>query len=142
MIFLDTDHLTILANPRASGHALLFTRLTNSGEPLGIPIITVEEQCTGWLAKIHRTRDVHVHIPAYERLKSLFRFLRDWDIISWNIAAADAFSTLRKQKIRIGSQDLKIAAITLVHDALLLSANLRDYRKVPGLRVENWLENS
>jgi tRNA(fMet)-specific endonuclease VapC len=35
--------------------------------------------------------------------------------------------------------DLKIAAIALVHDALLLSANLRDFRKVPGLRVESWL---
>jgi tRNA(fMet)-specific endonuclease VapC len=46
---------------------------------------------------------------------------------------------LRKQRIRIGSQDLKIAAIALTRDALLLSANLRDFRHVPGLRVENWL---
>ena len=36
--------------------------------------------------------------------------------------------------------DLKIAAIALVNDALLLSGNLRDFRQVPGLRVENWLE--
>jgi tRNA(fMet)-specific endonuclease VapC len=36
--------------------------------------------------------------------------------------------------------DLKIAAIALVNQALLLSANLRDFEKVPQLRVENWLD--
>jgi predicted nucleic acid-binding protein len=34
---------------------------------------------------------------------------------------------------------LKIAAIAMAESALLLSANLRDFQKVPGLRVENWL---
>jgi tRNA(fMet)-specific endonuclease VapC len=36
--------------------------------------------------------------------------------------------------------DLKIAATALVNDALLLSANRRDFERVPGLRVENWLD--
>ena len=36
--------------------------------------------------------------------------------------------------------DLKIAATVFVNDALLLSANKRDFDRVPGLRVENWLE--
>ncbi len=39
----------------------------------------------------------------------------------------------------INTMDLKIAAMTLVHGALLLSANLRDFQQVPGLRVEDWL---
>jgi tRNA(fMet)-specific endonuclease VapC len=34
--------------------------------------------------------------------------------------------------------DLKIAAIVLAHDATLLSRNLSDFRKVPGLKVEDW----
>ena len=63
-----------------------------------------------------------------------------WEIVPLDMRAADEFSRLRKQKIRVGTQDLKIASIALVHDALLLSANLRDFRQVPGLRVENWLE--
>jgi tRNA(fMet)-specific endonuclease VapC len=36
--------------------------------------------------------------------------------------------------------DLKIAAINLVHDAILLTRNLVDFAKIPGLRVENWLD--
>ena len=54
--------------------------------------------------------------------------------------AAMQFNNLRKQRVRIGTQDLKIASIALEHDALLLSANLRDFEQVPGLRVEDWLK--
>jgi len=36
--------------------------------------------------------------------------------------------------------DLKIAATALVNNALLLSANRRDFERVPGTPVENWLD--
>ncbi len=35
--------------------------------------------------------------------------------------------------------DLKIASVALVNEALLLTANRKDFEKVPGLRFENWL---
>jgi tRNA(fMet)-specific endonuclease VapC len=140
MILLDTDHLSILVNRNSAGHGALITRLEDSGDSLGVPVICVEEQCKGWLAKIHRARNAHQQIPAYEQLINLFHFFEDWEIVSFQAAAADNFNRFRKQKIRIGSQDLKIAAIALTHDALLLSANLRHFHQVPGLRVENWLK--
>jgi tRNA(fMet)-specific endonuclease VapC len=59
--------------------------------------------------------------------------------VGWNEPAADALGQFRAQRIRIGTQDLKIAAIALANDALLLSANLRDFEQVPNLRIENWL---
>jgi tRNA(fMet)-specific endonuclease VapC len=139
MIFLDTDHLSILANRNAAGHAALARRLQAANEPVAIPIICAEEQYQGWLAKIHRIRDVHQQIVAYERLKDLFDFFAEWEIISFDTAAADRFEELRSQIIRIGSQDLKIGAIALTYDALVLSANKRDFSKVPGLRTESWL---
>lgn len=139
MILLDTDHLSVLTKRQATGHALLIERLENADEPLAIPIVCVEEQCKGWLAKIHRMRDIHQQIAPYDRLTEFFNFLAEWDMVSLDAAAADAFDQFRSQKIRIGSQDLKIAAIALTQNALLLSANLRDFRHVPGLRVENWL---
>jgi hypothetical protein len=48
---------------------------------------------------------------------------------------------LREQRIRLGTLDLKIAAIALVNDTLLLRANLRDFERVPRLRIENWLNS-
>ena len=50
------------------------------------------------------------------------------------------FENLKRQRLRCGTMDLKIAAICLVHDGLLLTRNLSDFAKVPGLRVENWLD--
>ncbi len=140
MILLDTDHLSIVVNRNAVEHNALVSRLDDSEDSLGVPVICVEEQCQGWLAKIHRARDVHHQIAAYERLTNLFHFFEDWEIIPFQTADADAFLRFRKQKVRIGSQDLKIAAIAVTHNALLLSANLRDFRQVPGLRVESWLQ--
>lgn len=55
-------------------------------------------------------------------------------------AVAHQFDHLRGQRLRPGAMDLKIAAPALVHNALLLSANRRDFERVPGLRVENWLD--
>ena len=101
--------------------------------------ITLEEQTRGWLAKIHAARSVHQQMQFYALLVSLFRFTAAWPIVEFDTAAADAFERMRHDGVRIGSMDLKIAAIALSRDALLLSANLRDFRQVPGLRVEDWL---
>ena len=139
MILLDTDHLTAVVDERHSAHSGLIARLAARDEDQAVPVICVEEQCQGWLAKLHRTRDIQQQIVPYERLADLFDFLAEWDILSLSEAAANLFAELRQQKVRVGSQDLKIAAIAMTKDALLLSANLRDFQKVPGLRVENWL---
>ncbi len=141
MILVDTDHLTVLTNRRAASNAALVRRLELAAEPLALPIVAVEEQCKGWLAKINRTRDIHQQIVPYQRLAELFDFLAEWDIVTMSEAAADLFAQLRRQRIRVGSQDLKIAAIAIAENALLLSANLSDFQKVPGLRVQNWLRD-
>jgi tRNA(fMet)-specific endonuclease VapC len=56
-----------------------------------------------------------------------------------NKAAADTFVRLRKEGVRVGTMDLKIASISLVHDATLLTRNGGDFGKVHGLRFDNWL---
>jgi tRNA(fMet)-specific endonuclease VapC len=103
-------------------------------------VVSVEEVLRGWLAIIHRLRDVHRQIPAYVRLGQFFNVLSDWEIVPFDERAADAFVSLRRQRIRIGTMDLKIASITLVNDATLVTSNLRDFSLVPGLRCENWLQ--
>ena len=64
-------------------------------------------------------------------------------MFDWDAEAAARFQQFRAQGIRIGAQDLKIACITLDHDAMLLTRNTVDFAKVPGLRFENcWSEGS
>ncbi|WP_072346276.1 PIN domain-containing protein [Devosia enhydra] len=40
----------------------------------------------------------------------------------------------------IGSNDLLIAAHALALDLTLISDNVREFARIPGLRVENWLD--
>ena len=139
MIILDTDHVVVLKYESSPQAKTLSANMAASFEDFATTAVTIEEPMRGWLALIHRSPDVHQQLPGYERLVELFDFFSRWKIVQFDRQAADEFKRLRTQKIRIGTMDLKIAAIALVHDVLLLSANLRDFRQVPCLRVENWL---
>jgi tRNA(fMet)-specific endonuclease VapC len=50
----------------------------------------------------------------------------------------DRFEQLRKQKVKIGRMDLRIAATTLEHGAILVTRNRSDFKHVPGLQIEDW----
>lgn len=139
MILLDSDHLSILMDLRDARRQRLVARLVATDDSSAIPLIVVEEQLRAWLAPIRRLPDVHKQIKPYLRLSRLIDFLRPSTIVDWNEVAADLFKRLRSSRIRIGTQDLKIACTAIANDALLLSANLRDFEQVPGLRVEDWL---
>ena len=139
MYILDTNHITVLGYSSPESFRLV-QRLNDSGQDVVSTVITLEEQMRGWLAAINRTKDVFRQMVAYERLNTRTQFLSKWLLLPWSSDAANLFVDLRKQGIRIGTADLKIASITLVNDATLLSRNLRDFSKVPNLKIENWLD--
>jgi tRNA(fMet)-specific endonuclease VapC len=95
----------------------------------------------GWLGLIRRYSDVHRQVAAYERLLRLFDFFAQWQILPFDQAAADQFTRLRRQGIRIGTMDLKIASIVVVRGGTLLSGNSGDFAQVPGVHVEDWLRS-
>jgi tRNA(fMet)-specific endonuclease VapC len=138
MLVLDTDHLVEVDRGSAQGAALQ-RKLEDVGDEVATTIISAEEQFRGWLAQIRRQRDLHEQIVTYQRLQRRIEFFAAWHLLPWDTEAADILQDLRRQRIRIGTMDLKIASIVLAHDATLLSRNLRDFRQVPGLRVEDWL---
>ena len=142
MILLDTDHLTLLKYPDSPRFAAMTARMEASpDQDLGTTIISVEEQWRGWLAVISREREVTRQVRAYQDRLGLLDFLGRYSVLPFLDEAARPVSPrLRGDGVRIGTMDLKIASIALVHDALLLSANLRDFQQAPGLRVENWLD--
>jgi len=139
MLVLDTDILTIIQRASSVEYARLIARLPAS-DPLSVhvTIITVEEQLRGWLSYVAKAQTRDKRIEAYSRLRGFIRDLSARQILDFDGAAADQFEQLVKAKLRIGSMDLKIAAIALANNAKLLFRNLSDYRKVPGLQVEDW----
>jgi tRNA(fMet)-specific endonuclease VapC len=141
MILLDTDHLTVLKYPDSERGTRLKERLRNQPdqEVVAVSIVSVEEQMRGWLAAIAKERLARRQVSAYTELARLFEYFRAFTIPLFDERAALQFDNFRAAKIRLGTMDLKIAAIAVVNQALLLSANRNDFEQVPGLRVESWL---
>lgn len=138
MIVLDTDLLTIVQRAEGEAYTRLADRLDASGEPVWVTMVSFEEQMRGWLAYAARARTPESVVQGYTRLRAFLEDFQTRPILDFDDRAATEFERLRRLKIRIGTMDLRIAAIVLVHDALLLSRNLTDFRQVPGLRVEDW----
>ena len=65
-------------------------------------------------------------------------FFGEIKVLPFDKDAQNRFTDLRKNRVRIGTMDLRIASIALTTGSLLLSRNLRDFRQVPGLTVEDW----
>jgi tRNA(fMet)-specific endonuclease VapC len=139
VLVLDTNHVSELGYGTPAGRRLR-DRLFASGDETATTIVSVEEQLRGWLTQIHRLADPHRQIPAYGRLHERIEFFARWIVLPWDAAAAELFLHFRRVGMRIGSMDLKIACIALVHEATLLTCNTRDFARVPGLGVANWLD--
>lgn len=103
-----------------------------------VTIISVDEQLHGRLAVIRRAKTQLDAAREYERLREMFQFYRSIQILPYDTAAVAIFELLRNQRIRIGTQDLRIAAIALSLDSVVVTRNLRDFGRVPGLKTEDW----
>nr|MCC5639148.1 hypothetical protein [Nostoc sp. CHAB 5844] len=65
-------------------------------------------------------------------------YLPDITLLTFNQEAANHYAQFLYQKIRIGTQDLRIAAIAIANNAILVTRNQRDFSRVPGLQFEDW----
>jgi tRNA(fMet)-specific endonuclease VapC len=75
---------------------------------------------------------------VYRRLAENVTFLARVKILTFTERAIGRFDELRAQRLGITTMDLRIAAVALDHSATLVTRNLRDFKKVHGLHVENW----
>ena len=138
-VLLDTDHLTILQKERDPEYGRLASRLRGlAPDDIGTTIVNFQEQMQGWLAYLSRARTSEQIIRAYSELDAMRRSFSKMNVLEFSTEAQDHFTILRTQHVRIGTMDLRIACIALVSDSTLLSRNLRDFRQILGLRVEDW----
>jgi len=75
---------------------------------------------------------------AYRRLADTVRFLARIQIVDFDERAIDRCEQLKKLKLKIRKMDMRIAATVLECGAILVTRNLRDFKKVPGLRLDDW----
>jgi tRNA(fMet)-specific endonuclease VapC len=104
-----------------------------------VGITSVEEQLRGWLALVKRARNPHELTIAYGLLQQRIESASQWMMLPFDRRAAAEFERLRSLRLRVATLDLRLASIVLANGATLLTRNLRDFRQVPGLQVEDWL---
>ena len=138
MILLDTDTLTLLFQ----GHARVQGRLRSAEPDVATTIITRIEVLQGLFDAILKAADGKQIQQAYQRLQDSEKQFATLPSLPIDGSAADQFEKLlRSKKLKsIGRGDLLIAAISLANRATLVTRNQKDFRKVPGLRIENWVD--
>ncbi|QEH38885.1 hypothetical protein OJF2_74950 [Aquisphaera giovannonii] len=137
MFILDTDHVSLLERGEGREADRLKARLRGlDGADVAVTIISFEEQTRGWLAYLARARGLSRQGEAYARLTRLVENDRAIPLLDFDSKAAAEFQRLSNARPRIGSMDLKIASIAI--GATLVTRNMVDFRRVPGLVVEDW----
>jgi len=100
---------------------------------VGVSVITVAEL-------VHGTQKSS---QPEQNMTALDQFLLPLDIADFDQNAATAYGQLRayleRQGNLIGSMDMLIAAHGLSLDVVLLTNNVREFQRVPNLKIEDWL---
>jgi tRNA(fMet)-specific endonuclease VapC len=139
MVVLDTDHFSLFEWGEGEEAQRLRARLQQLPfEERVTTIITYEEQTKGWLGYVAGAHTVAQLVNAYRKLSRHLDIYRTIRVLEFDERAAAEYQRIRKLRTRTGAKDLQIAAIVLTHAATLLSRNLRHFRHVPSLHVEDW----
>jgi len=139
MVILDTDHVSLLEWSGSPLTQKLETRLRQA--PTGdicTTVISYEEQLRGWISMLAKATKLKDQIEVYRRLKGQLNNYCKLTVLTFDENAAVEFARLKKEKLRVGTMDLKIAAIALAQNATLLSRNRRDFGRITGLKLEDW----
>jgi tRNA(fMet)-specific endonuclease VapC len=96
-----------------------------------------EPQVLGAHGFLNQAKNSQGLIRGYEILERLPRDYLSFTMLPFDTAAATMYDQLLGQNLRIGAMDLRLAAIARSRDLIVLSRNIRDFSRVPGLTVED-----
>ena len=135
LYLLDTTTLTLLQrkHPRVTANVA-----AHVGHAIAVTSINVEESLGGWYSLLRQARTNTEQASAAVRLSNAVMHLASYRVYPITESALDHFDRLVKQKLNIGRMDLKLAALALGLGAFVVTNNLRDFGRVPGLLVEDW----
>jgi tRNA(fMet)-specific endonuclease VapC len=135
MFILDTDHVSLFQRK----HPIVVANiLKTTADKLATTVITAEEQLRGRLDRVRKAENDEEIVRAYKNLSMTLHFFHSVTVISFDEKSQTIFRKLRKKKIPVGTQDLRIAAIALTNNATIVTRNRKDFSLVPSLKIEDW----
>ncbi len=139
MYVLDTDHLGILQRAGGAAYDALSRRIAGHAQAdFFVTIVSFHEVIRGWNAYIARAKDQAGIVHGYRQLEGILTDFAHAQVLPFDDHAAALFEDLRRQRIRIGTMDLRIASIARSRNMTVLTRNLVDFERVPELLVEDW----
>lgn len=102
----------------------------------------VQDVCVSVVTKAELLYGVEVSPRRQNDLAAVTAFLRHVEVLDFPDTAAahyaDIRASLKKRGAMIGSNDLFIAAHARTLGLTLVTNNVREFKRVEGLAVENW----
>ncbi len=135
LFVLDTDILSLYYH----GDPIVVQRVdARPPAELAITILTVDEQLTGWYTLTRQARRPEEIARAYAQLGEAVVRLGRWRILPYTESAIARVAQLKALRLNVRLMDLRIAAVALENQAVVVTRNRRDFGRVPGLSVEDW----
>ena len=135
LYLLDTDHVSLWQR----GQPFVVARMNIVFESdVTVSVLTYQEQLRGRLAVIQRAETNAELAIAYLRLRQMQEFFCAIRITDFDEAAAETYEVLRKKYRRLDRMDLRIAAVALTQNAILVTRNRKDFDQIEGLSLEDW----
>ena len=132
---LDTDTLTLWLR----GQETMAARVAATPpQEIAVTIATVEEILGGWYTQIRQARDDQQLVRAYQALQQAVEFTRGIQLLPFDLAGSRRYRQLRPLHRRIGTNDLRIAAIVLEQQGILVTRNTNDFADISGLQLDDW----
>ncbi|WP_200892355.1 type II toxin-antitoxin system VapC family toxin [Aliterella atlantica] len=121
-------------------HPQVIAQLQANSEQIATTAINVEEQVKRRLAQVAeaKSKDGSALTNAYQRLVETIMLLSEFQVLKYNAESCAIYQSLKAQRIKVGTQDLRIASITLAHNGILVTINLQDFNQVPNLITQKW----
>lgn len=106
--------------------------------------LSKDEFCISVITFAELLHGVYKSVNKEKNFKSLMQFLSGVETLQFNAKAADEYGKicayLEKQGKVIGNMDTLIAAHALSQNLTIVTNNVREFERVPNLKIENWSE--
>ena len=136
---LDTDHISILQREMGREFVALSARMDgHPDDDFAFSIVSFHEQVLGGHSYVNKARSATDVIRGYMILGRVIDDFTRVPVLLFDSAAATVFDDLSSRRLRVATMELRIASIALARGLTLLTRNVRDFARVPGLVTEDW----
>jgi tRNA(fMet)-specific endonuclease VapC len=131
MYFLDTNTCIYFLNGKYE--SLRAKVLSTPPNEISIPAIVKAELLLG----AYKSQKKKENAEKVEKLLQPFAVVPFFDLIAY--VYADIRNETEKVGEKVGPNDLLIASIVKFHDGILVTNNVKEFQRIKGLKIENWV---